>query len=638
MQKIVLISYLVFSSAFCYADSVKSSAEDTLKRIQQLNGKDCNCSLPQATTAGAEINDPVDLAKVCIKTICSGSTGTLSLSLSSNLDKVWDDSRMSDAIQLFKKTVQTNEIARTTILQKAEAQFASPKMKISEQLIDAKAAQVMDQIAGSIFDSAKLSFLADGRMSPHVDRSEAIKQFVENGFSKADAATLVDEFQNDSYATTFLMEKNVTPSYFYDNLKPGISFQKAIRDDAKIAQASLKKIPKTSSAEGLGLTGADYSFNLAKSDQPIDDELSQSLFHKIRQIYFAKYYYDHPKIRKIVFELVKKQLNEDLPNQKSVITAMIKNKSSSQLDELNNPRKTFATPGESLFKKCFGNLAYALENYPTEQQIQNSKPVLDAVKSDVIQALSKVLSPETLKCIQEPIAKIQFVYPLTKDEYFQSFKNLMQSHLDEDQKLLALAKKDQGDLSVAYSYRNDLNGSPRPLGLYEDCRSLGVRAISDHTEHGFNVLSLSAESIKSPDVGKSIVAHEIGHIVSNLMQNSSCISEKSKEKFLKSKTCIEGIQPPELDSQSQKANYDVHFEEDFADVISAISEKNNMWCSFYTDKKLNNMQKIEIEASPNDPHSSFYMRLLQFEINKTGELPNSCLRSLPKNFKPGKCL
>jgi hypothetical protein len=90
---------------------------------------------------------------------------------------------------------------------------------------------------------------------------------------------------------------------------------------------------------------------------------------------------------------------------------------------------------------------------------------------------------------------------------------------------------------------------------------------------------------------------------------------------------------PELAKPLRPETAGPYVEEDFADTVAGESGKDiqgrNAWCQFMTltfDRQ--QYQEFSLQADDEDTHSSSMFRLLNFEMMKSGHLPDSCRRYL----------
>jgi len=648
MQKIkialLILAPLLASAA--WASELNAEVKSFSQKLKTIGGKE-RCETSEEAPQGRPATQDLELSLKCVQDICGmPEEGGVSLIPSNKkIGEIWSDPRLKNSVSLFEKALRAEESARITALKKASEFFSNPDFQYSKELIDAKTMDFARSIAGSLFAGSKEVVNTDGRVQvPLRDEKELRASWAEIGISEADAGVLLKAFREDKYAQASAMD-GVGAAFIYDFLMPSVDFQEAVRQDIKDAKNTLQRLPKTAAIQGLGLNAENYKpiFSMADGDRYVDGQLGNAIFEKTNQLHFASRLLNDAKLRTVVERATASYLAKDRKDKISVVQSMAA-EAPANFDELKDPKALFDldtfsnSPNSELgtiFRKCFTNLSYGLATYPTKEQLKKAQPALEKTTDNVIKALSKSVSPETFRCLKGPLSKIRNSLPPSQDEYLASFNALFTDKLNDSKRILHQAATDStGDFSVAYALRGDLNGSPHPFDLYGRCRDLAVRPVSDHTEFGFSIIALSAESVKNPDFGSDVAAHEIGHLVSSLMNSSKCISPESRKKYKKTKDCLEGMHL--ADSEDERSS---RFEEDFADLISAKASinKKNMWCEMYANIDAKS-PSLSVVANKNDPHSSRYMRLLHTQKVKTGNLPTSCHKSLPQSFNFAKCL
>jgi hypothetical protein len=649
MQKIALgiLGSILLAASFGFASVLESEVQSFSQKLSSVK-KDGQCSACRFNSHDKSSAQNLKQSAQCVQDICAPSAKEAKrlLPTAKEGSKIWQDPRLRESILLFKKALQTEEQARLAATKKAAEFMSNPNYKYSKEVIEADANVVAKWIASSLFKDRKDQVGPDGRAQvPLASEIDLRAEWGKYGISKQEGDLLFKAFREDKYAQLNAMPGSGA-AFSYDFLYPAKPFQIAIRDDIEEAKVALQSFPQTAAARGLKLTpeAAESIFFMADGDRYIDDQLGNSILEQIRTIHFQSRLMKDPKLKAVVEKITRGVLESDQKNHAKTVKVMSSDKPT-DFSDLDKPRELYvnssplslkSSPLATIFGACYGNVAYALLAFPTRDELQKAKPAIEGVRDQVLKGLSQTLSPETFQCLQGPLSKVRPAFPPTQDEYLKAFNTILNAKIADSEAMLKSVKADtNGDFSVAYSLRSDVDGFPHPFDLYARCHDLGIRPISDHTEFGFNVIAISSEGVKNTEFGVDVAAHEIGHLVSSLMQSSKCISAQSREKYQVAKACLAHMQP----AANEKAPS--HFEEDFADLISAktSSSKKNIWCELFRGNDAKAEGALNLAAFPGDPHSSKFLRLLHTQKVKFGSLPKSCSDSLPMpTYNVEKCL
>ncbi|HXH29974.1 MAG TPA: hypothetical protein VNJ01_04110 [Bacteriovoracaceae bacterium] len=192
--------------------------------------------------------------------------------------------------------------------------------------------------------------------------------------------------------------------------------------------------------------------------------------------------------------------------------------------------------------------------------------------------------------------------------------------------------------------------SPHHAGLYEFVGAgLGttVALINDRyvdplfrdlgdSNFGKAEIRFSLFSLKNPEFGKQILAHELGHHFSYLQQQGR-LSEKTSQEVAKAKACIS--------SRYQNRNAGVHYiEEDFADEWSfaLFGETDPVYlCPLLQKAQGTELASLEILKNPDLHPPVFWRALNQFlsAKNAANTFPQVCsqlIENAPHKYK--KCI
>ena len=154
-------------------------------------------------------------------------------------------------------------------------------------------------------------------------------------------------------------------------------------------------------------------------------------------------------------------------------------------------------------------------------------------------------------------------------------------------------------------------------------------------------ISVSLFSITHPNYGRLVMAHELGHLLSNLFHHKQ-LSSSSYQKYLELRQCV--AQPFSVKHYENPLIHegDTYFtEEDMADIISymAIPDKSTLLeCTILTPADGESYLHYATRPSNGGLHSNYFhstglfgggyssqlMRLLQEAIHKKITMPSSC--------------
>ncbi|MGZ3768482.1 MAG: hypothetical protein ACXVCP_07400 [Bdellovibrio sp.] len=269
--------------------------------------------------------------------------------------------------------------------------------------------------------------------------------------------------------------------------------------------------------------------------------------------------------------------------------------------------------------QCFNKLTYSYAALPTKAQIEKFTNIMTEITNkarSLVEERKNVSLPDSLNG--------EIYLPTAREDVIDEWSNALAIGYEETQKQLLTLKsadlKDPANLqSVAIIFIIQQNHD-----LFEDVSSFCEKAepgfLSDATNSANGTITLSWPTVVYPEMGATILAHEIGHVVSAIWPYM----------VKKEKNCLTAIQ-----------GTGKYAEEDFADLFSA--EIYNSFSGKINDIKLSNlgcgvMHRYSggwAETSFKNPytsdvHSSAFYRLLATGT-MTGTLKPECTEYLNKN-------
>lgn len=171
---------------------------------------------------------------------------------------------------------------------------------------------------------------------------------------------------------------------------------------------------------------------------------------------------------------------------------------------------------------------------------------------------------------------------------------------------------------------------------YCDAFKYSPMSDANYTTYGNVMLSFTTATGEEVSRLKTIM-HELGHSVSKAISDDPQIAQQ----MYGVRKCLADQHTEELPAETKKyfdeaRKSDPKFggsyvEEDFADTIAEESGKvvkgRNSWCQFLTlSSDRQQYEESSIQADDGDTHSSSLFRLLNFEMMKKGNVPDSCKR------------
>ena len=153
-----------------------------------------------------------------------------------------------------------------------------------------------------------------------------------------------------------------------------------------------------------------------------------------------------------------------------------------------------------------------------------------------------------------------------------------------------------------------------------------------------DAIDISPFSCTHHSFGKGILAHELGHALSNAFQKNK-LSKPSYEKFMELRQCTNSLnkQPKTYDGPRdiEHPGDQLTTEEDMADLISVlvIPDKSLLYNCALLEPKIDGKSYLEVALHVDylTPHSPPLVRILREAIHKRVALPASCRELMEQN-------
>jgi hypothetical protein len=270
--------------------------------------------------------------------------------------------------------------------------------------------------------------------------------------------------------------------------------------------------------------------------------------------------------------------------------------------------------------------AYEVINLINQQQPR------EKLYHDALQKIDKVyiskLSPDSARKLRQHLAervRIEFK-GLETSSFDYGAHNLDRNPMqgNDIESMVSFAKKINTHVN-AVNCNSQLSRGPQPL--------ITDSVIYDPSNQQ-STLNMSPFSCSHEEASETIVAHEIGHIISNFM-NSSQVSSSSKKKFLEQRECVkkQGVTVPDIKKTKFKKDF-LTTEEDHADAIAlSIQSPSSNLCSFMgSDGK--QFLNLEFRLNHQSSHSPAILRVIRNFHLKGHKLPDTCRELATRGFPP----
>lgn len=298
-------------------------------------------------------------------------------------------------------------------------------------------------------------------------------------------------------------------------------------------------------------------------------------------------------------------------------------------------------------QKDEGKLESCKLQYFLNKGLLPNKDQVNTLKKDI--ARSKQMVEEMIKAkfpssMQQKLIKAveaaDFVMPPTAAEFETSFAENIRQKLEAKKAtssaLNSVSTQDMRQMVSVYSLLKSIRDPNEIDNSNEFCDAFNYSPMSDgnYTTYGSIVLSFTTATGDETSRLKTLM-HELGHSVSKAIADDP----QSSAQLLSVRKCLAEQHSEELPPQTKKSYEDAkaadpktngpYLEEDFADTVAGQSgtgvKGRNSWCQFMTltyDRQ--QYQESKMQAADGDPHSSSLFRLLNFEMMKKGNVPDSC--------------
>lgn len=296
---------------------------------------------------------------------------------------------------------------------------------------------------------------------------------------------------------------------------------------------------------------------------------------------------------------------------------------------------------DKVFSACTISITKFMAAAPSDLQQHKSLELLARVKEASKQAARKYFNGDALTRALATIDKTQFTKPLSSvavekmiSERFERIVGQVSNYAAHIEKVKNGEAEWQSLALVTL-----MNGVGEEGNLFGDtirgCKELEPKAISDASYSNLDTITMSWQSVMSPEMGAGVIAHELGHAISAVVGKLP----EGNETYKNTRSCVISRHQDLLPADKKTVSVHHYQEEDWADEFAAtvITELNRVWpysknfaCILLSikDQKYTDLSLQNIEGQ--DVHSTSFLRALVSHANKSA-LPASCIKVLDQN-------
>lgn len=279
---------------------------------------------------------------------------------------------------------------------------------------------------------------------------------------------------------------------------------------------------------------------------------------------------------------------------------------------------------------CEIKISASWELNASDLRLRKIREVIEAVKDSAKTVLATMIEPQYRENVYHHLNQVEFAYPESNAVKEQKLKNVLAAE-ERNANIQKLAHNQSGSQFQQYflygaisktmkSDEDDLKALTNGP-LVEACNQLPIETVSDYALTSSGKISVSWFTANYPELGVSILAHEIGHVVSAMLRRDALMGTQH-EKFFQSLQCISDRNPyVTTPIQLQGFLNTTWSEEDWADHFSSLvmNELKRKRSPHYSDRNkacalVQDTGSVYTDTSLDpvayDTHSSGPLRLL----------------------------
>lgn len=414
-------------------------------------------------------------------------------------------------------------------------------------------------------------------------------------------------------------------------LYPDLTQAEAFRKDAFLLLERYREIQKNYSplvAMDLVALSSHYEELLNKAAQGEDlDNAETALYmyasQRIDIFYFPISALAGPTLAKLPVNLAEKldQLRSSLAKEKPASTK--------------NDDKTISM--------CRANLNLALAADASYLRRDKAQTLIKDVREAAKAIMPQLAAPANVEFVNNIVDQIKFVLPLKNELILKKFRDqIVTKNARLDRMVQIVEKNDQesGAQILVLKLIKDQMARLQVASLMNEsldstCESIKPDTVTDHAISALGKISLSWMTLAYPEMGIGVIAHELGHIVSQALRMSSALGNQN-EAFNQSLSCVANRNPFQVEVASLKNFEDTTWsEEDWADHFSSLvinemqrrqpklkSDAINLSC-LTINQENSSYAKNTLEPNAGDGHSKGLLRLLMVAQDR-GTMTPAC--------------
>lgn len=277
-----------------------------------------------------------------------------------------------------------------------------------------------------------------------------------------------------------------------------------------------------------------------------------------------------------------------------------------------------------LMDACLKSFNFSVRAAPSDAELQNIQTKIKAVKSASQNVAVELTEADLVNSLSRSIQNAEFLLPNTSDQVTPMWLRSIRAMMASDQQDATARTLPQWFTRYGVDIVDEIADDAIFYSISNLCSSLQPSGPSDHALTTLGKISLSWPTVKYPEFGVGVIAHELGHLVSTAMGRTS----SSQFRQIRQCTVMRHLSPSNP-SFVGNMNY---VEEDWADTFAAqvlrgISSRKNFACIFLAKDGStygSEEQPLSLENSNrSDTHSADFFRAIQFQL-ELGSLPASC--------------
>jgi len=279
---------------------------------------------------------------------------------------------------------------------------------------------------------------------------------------------------------------------------------------------------------------------------------------------------------------------------------------------------------------CLSAYRLNLLTLPTAKQVAALNEAISDVKKNIAEKWASKYSSNTQAKIAEYLGKAEFFLRLTKEDYSIGLKQQIQREIQTKTINAKLKIKDRESYAFlmllgSYIKNFEISESEKETESqeYSDiCNNFKISPLNDANYTILGKIQVSYTSAHALEMGKGVLAHELGHGISQIFK-ANLASDKSSKKHQGFLTCL---------AAQHNTNGPHYVEEDYADWVAANIITENKAC-LYPHSFSSKTPQLENEDK-NDTHSSNFFRLMHIESVQRGKIPDECNTFLVQQLTP----